>query len=211
MNQRARDKFITETNRWVIATFQSLFVTASEKNKETHTCLINMVIKFRAWSVLLLFNREHSPVWCLLHLSTLLGKKGVSTISEWQHMAALLSQKGGWQCGRGTQSTDTGGRRGEATGRQPIFVPPTHPHWAGDKWSVPIVFFQMLRPRWEIKYCSKSIVLCLITAEHDRRRSQGYVGEMHLRHDEDPADLGQNPTSVVIKTWRYIWVTEHSH
>lgn len=74
--------------------------------------------------------------------------------------------------------------------KQPIFVPPTHPSRAGDKRSVSIVFFQMLQPCWEIKYCSRNVMLCLLTAEFERRRSQGRVGEVHLRHDEDLVDLG---------------------
>lgn len=55
-------------------------------------------------------------------------------------------------------------------GQQPIFVPPTRPGKAGDKWSVSIVFFQMLQPHREMKYCSRSIVLCLLTAEHEKQR-----------------------------------------
>lgn len=74
--------------------------------------------------------------------------------------------------------------------KQPIFVPPTHPSRAGDKRSVSIVFFQMLQPRWEMNYCSRNIMLCLLTAEFERRRRRGRVGEVHLRHDKDPVDLG---------------------
>lgn len=72
-----------------------------------------MVIKLIAAAVLLVFNSEHSPVWRLLHLSTIPGKKGLSTISQWQHAATLLSLKGGWPRVGGIQSTDTGRRGGD--------------------------------------------------------------------------------------------------
>lgn len=110
------------------------FCNGIPKNKESHTWLINMVIKFGARAVLLLLFQlaePNSPVsevfsTCPLHQN----KKVLSTISEWQHAAALLSLWGGWRRGGG----QTERRHGEGGGsQQPIFVPPTHPGRAGDK------------------------------------------------------------------------------
>lgn len=78
------------------------FCNSIPKNKESHTWLINMVIKFGARAVLLLLFQLAAPdspasevfSTCPLHQNK---KKVLSTISEWQHAAALLSLWGGWR------------------------------------------------------------------------------------------------------------------
>lgn len=88
------------------------FCNGIPKNKESHTWLINVVIKFGARAVLLLLFQLAAPdspasevfSTCPLHQNK---KKVLSTISEWQHAAALLSLWGGWRRGGGKRSADT--------------------------------------------------------------------------------------------------------
>lgn len=88
-----------------------------------------MVIKFGARAVLLLLfqlaelNSPVSEVFstCPLHQN----KKVLSTISEWQHAAALLSLWGGWRRGGG----QTERRHGEGGGEPATNLCSSHAPW----------------------------------------------------------------------------------